>query len=100
MVSLIVGFTHILALLWLDYKTARKQSYKTAKSASLVIKNLLKLGEGHDSWAREIVERSMMNNWSGIFPLSYNDKQRLKELDAKKEKANATDGQDPRQNYF
>lgn len=60
---------------WLDYKKDRKESYKSASSAELAYKNLLKLSANNTTKANEIVEQSMANNWAGLFELKTNQAQ-------------------------
>ena len=55
---------------WFDYKRDRKQTYTSNQSKRAVYKNLLKISNNTLSTAVEIVERSIGNNWAGIFPLS------------------------------
>lgn len=54
---------------WLEYKAAKKQSYKTEKSLRAMANQLYKLSSGNIETAREIVEQSMANNWNGLFPI-------------------------------
>lgn len=54
---------------WLEYKRAKKQSYKSDNSIKLCYNKLLKLSGGDAALAMEIVHQSMANNWQGLFPL-------------------------------
>ena len=54
---------------WLEYKKARRESYKTDKSLKACYSKLVKLSNGDAAVAAEIVEQSMANNWQGLFPL-------------------------------
>lgn len=57
-----------LILDWVEYKkTEKKQSYKTEKGLKAFINRLIKISSGNIEKAKEIVETSMANNWSGIF---------------------------------
>ena len=54
---------------WLQYKQSRRQSYKSDKSILIFCKHLHELSGGNADIAMQVVEQSMANNWSGIFPL-------------------------------
>lgn len=54
---------------WLEYKKSRKQSYKDVGSIELCYKGLLKKSNNNPALAKIIVERSMENNWAGLFEL-------------------------------
>ena len=58
-----------LVNVWLEYKRKRKQSYKDEDSIFLFYKKLLRLSFSDLTIARQIVEDSMANNYSGIFPI-------------------------------
>ena len=60
---------------WLDYKRAKKQTYKTEQSLIAFIEKLLKLSSNNLDTATQIIDESMANNWSGIFELKRNSKQ-------------------------
>jgi hypothetical protein len=63
---------------WFEYKAGRQQSYATVKSARTCGRSLVKLSGGSISVARKIVNRSIMNNYSGLFEwktTAFNDKQ-------------------------
>lgn len=55
-------------LKWLAFKREKKQSYKP-KGLEMLKKKLLTLSNGNGKIAMQIVEQSMMNNYSGLFPL-------------------------------
>ncbi len=55
---------------WLDYKKSRRESYKSKKSIILAFKKLYKYSRGDPEKAKEIIERSMANNWAGFFELN------------------------------
>lgn len=59
---------------WLIYKTEKGQQYKKT-GLFFFVKRLLKLSSGDTKVARETIERSMSNNYAGIFTLKnkYND---------------------------
>ena len=62
---------------WIDYKKARRESYKTQKSLEACYNKLFKLSGGSFITANEIINQSMANNWAGLFELkkeSYNGK--------------------------
>lgn len=54
---------------WLTYKSSRRQSYKSQASVDILFKKLQTLSNGDLAKARMIVEQSIGNNWSGLFPL-------------------------------
>jgi len=54
---------------WIEYKTARKEKYKTQKSIEACYKNLIKLSQESSCDPREIVNQSMANNYAGLFEL-------------------------------
>lgn len=58
---------------WLQYKKDRKQSYKSDKTILIFCKKLHTLCGGNPDIAMQIIEQSMGNNWSGIFPLQNNN---------------------------
>lgn len=58
-----------LFLSWLDYKRQRSEKYKTQKSIELCYKQLLNFSQGNPFTASKIVEKSMANNWAGLFDL-------------------------------
>lgn len=55
-------------LQWLAYKKEKKQSYKP-KGLEMLKKKLQALSNGNGVVAMQIVEQSMSNNYSGLFPL-------------------------------
>ena len=54
---------------WLEYKAKKGQKYKDEKSLKLLYKKIINLSNGNPETANAIVEQSMANNWSGLFPL-------------------------------
>lgn len=58
-----------LIQVWLDYKQARREAYKSQKSIEALYYKLHQLSAGNFDIAREIVAQSMSNNWAGIFAL-------------------------------
>lgn len=54
---------------WLEYKKAKKQTYKTEQSLSLCRKKLIQMAGGSPEVAMLIVEQSIANNWAGLFRL-------------------------------
>ena len=59
---------------WIEYKKARKESYKTEQSLMAFAKRLFTLSGGKPDIADQIIEQSMANNWVGIFELKQNQK--------------------------
>lgn len=57
---------------WLEYKKARKESYRTQASVEACYTNLQKLSGGDAERARLIVSQSLANNWAGLFELKTN----------------------------
>jgi len=58
---------------WLEYKKARKESYRTQASVEACYANLAKLSAGDAETARQIIAQSMANNWAGLFELKTNN---------------------------
>ena len=54
---------------WLDYKKAKKQTYKTEQSLIAFIEKLQRLSSNNLDTANQIINESMANNWNGIFEL-------------------------------
>lgn len=83
---------------WLTHKRENRQSYKSVNSASIMVKRLVNnLSDGDPVVGREIVERSIMNNWSGLFPLKPWELQKIKD---EEKKEHAKPEQDAREGYF
>lgn len=60
-----------LVIDWIEYKKSeKKQSYKTEKSLKTFINRLIKLSDGVFEKAKELIETSIANNWSGLFASS------------------------------
>ena len=57
---------------WLQYKKERKETYKTQTSLEACYKNLKKLSGNNPETAKEIIENSFANNWSGLFAIKNN----------------------------
>ncbi len=63
---------------WIDYKKSIKDSYKSQQSLDMFFKNLVKYSSNNSQVAEEIIERSMANQWKGIFqPERKNNEQTL-----------------------
>ena len=60
---------------WLEYKKSRKESYKSEKSLQALASELAKLSNNDPVIARTIIQKSMANNWAGIFALKVELKQ-------------------------
>jgi hypothetical protein len=54
---------------WIEYKKNRKESYKSQKSLQACYKNMKQLSGEDAETAKLIVEKSMANNWAGLFEL-------------------------------
>lgn len=59
---------------WIKYKKERSEMYKTQTSLETCYNNLLKFSKDNPETAKEIVNNSIGNNWSGFFPLKENNK--------------------------
>lgn len=57
---------------WLQYKKERKETYKTQTSLEACYRNLKKLSSNNPEVAKEIIENSFANNWSGLFAIKNN----------------------------
>ena len=57
---------------WIAYKKEIKDPYKTVRGMKAFVKELQKLSNNDPKVAKEITERSMANNWKGIFELNNN----------------------------
>jgi len=55
--------------LWLNYKKERKQMYASQTSLKVMVNRLIKLSHNNPQTAREIIEESIANNYSGFFEL-------------------------------
>lgn len=55
---------------WLSYKREKKQTYRSERSLRAFIKNLRNLSNDEFLKAELIINRSIGNNWSGIFALN------------------------------
>lgn len=55
--------------LWLEHKKARKDAYNTVAGAKMCLTKLRKMSGDDPATAQEIIERSMVNNWAGLFHL-------------------------------
>ena len=58
-----------IVLQWLEYKSARRESYKTEQSIRAFAKKLKELSGDDVGVAQQIIDQSIANNWAGIFPL-------------------------------
>jgi uncharacterized protein YdaU (DUF1376 family) len=59
----------ILFFEWLEYKKAKKQSYKTQDSIEECFNNLVEISDNNLDVARKIINQSKANNYAGLFPL-------------------------------
>lgn len=55
---------------WFEYKRERGEAYRTLHSMQLFCVKLKELADGNEYRAQKILQNSMANNWSGIFPLN------------------------------
>ena len=54
---------------WLDFKRSKGKTYKSDASVRKCYNNLLKLSNNNPTTAQLIVDRSIANNWDGLFEL-------------------------------
>ena len=54
---------------WLEYKRSRRERYKSEISARKCLTQLQHLSNNDIQTARQIIDRSIANNWAGLFPL-------------------------------
>jgi len=54
---------------WLEYKRGKNQKYRTQKSIETCYKQLKEKAENDADTARKIIEKSIGNNWAGLFPI-------------------------------
>ncbi len=54
---------------WLEYKRGRNQGYKSELSVRKFLTMLRNLSRGDPETARQIIDKSIANNWAGIFEL-------------------------------
>lgn len=54
---------------WVEYKKAKRQTYKTEQSLRACYNKLVKLSNGNADIASRIIEEAMANNWNGFFAL-------------------------------
>lgn len=54
---------------WMEYKTARKEAYKTEMGARKCLTMLQNLSANNPQVAQQIIDQSMAYNYAGLFPL-------------------------------
>ena len=54
---------------WLDYKSERKEYYKTEQTLKTCYKQLLRLSNNNPDMAELVVEQSIARQWQGLFEL-------------------------------
>lgn len=54
---------------WLEYKRTRRESYRSELGAKKCLTLLRNLSANNPSAAMAIIDRSIANNWAGLFPL-------------------------------
>lgn len=54
---------------WLEYKRTRRESYRSEMGAKKCFALLRDLSADDPSTAMAIIDRSIANNWAGLFPL-------------------------------
>jgi hypothetical protein len=58
---------------WLDYKRSRSENYKSEMSVKKFHTMLRNYSGGDPGLARQIIDKSIANNWAGIFELAPDD---------------------------
>jgi hypothetical protein len=58
---------------WLDYKRSRSENYKSDLSVKKFHTMLRNYSRGDPGLARQIIDKSIANNWAGIFELAPDD---------------------------
>ncbi len=58
-----------LMFIWFDYKSTRKESYRSEIGAKKCLTMLRNLSGGNAEVAQRIIDQSMANNWAGLFAL-------------------------------
>jgi hypothetical protein len=58
---------------WLEYKRSRSENYKSELSVKKFHTMLRNLSRGDSQVARQIIDKSIANNWAGIFELAPDD---------------------------
>lgn len=54
---------------WLEYKRTRRESYTSELGAKKCLTMLRSLSGNNPAAAAAIIDRSVANNWAGLFPL-------------------------------
>lgn len=57
---------------WLEYKRTRRESYRSELGVKKCLSQLKHLSGSDDTTAAAIIDRSIANNWAGLFPLPAN----------------------------
>lgn len=65
---------------WLNYKAARKESYKSIESKELCFQKLLNFSKENYEIAEKIINDAMSNNYAGFFEPKNNIQQQQKDL--------------------
>jgi hypothetical protein len=53
---------------WLEYKKSKGQTYKNLQSVKKLLNQLVEFSGGDARTAQKIIDKSIANNWAGIFP--------------------------------
>lgn len=61
-----------LMAVWLEYKWTRRESYRSELGIKKCLSQLKHLSGGDHTIAAAIIDRSIANNWAGLFPLPAN----------------------------
>jgi len=67
--SFVEDFMQVPFMEWIEYKTAKKKGYKTQKSLQACYAEMKNLSNNNGDTAIKIVNKSMANNWDGLFEL-------------------------------
>lgn len=71
--SFVEDFMQVPFMEWIEYKTAKKKGYKTQKSLQACYAEMKNLSNNSADTAIKIVNKSMANNWDGLFALKQNE---------------------------
>ena len=55
--------------IWLEYKRSRREGYRSEMGARKCLALLRNLSDDDPAVAAAVIDRSIANNWAGLFPL-------------------------------
>ena len=71
--AFIEDFMRLPFMDWIDYKKGKGKTYKTQKSLQACYTEMKNLSNNNPEIAAKIVNKSMANNWDGMFAIKSND---------------------------